>query len=109
MTDAFFSKSDGHPLHLRYALLALRERGLPVTSDSIRSLPGSAQPDIERYYEELWRSLPEEGRRLLHLLAATRFVWPPAGLVECLAPTGQDEARVHDALRQVRHLLVDEQ
>lgn len=107
LTDAFWAKSGGHPLHLRYALAALRERYLPTTPESVWALPGSTHEDIERYYNELWYSIPEAGRGILHLLAATRFPWPQYGLLGCLGEDSHDP-QINMALRQVRHLLVDD-
>ncbi len=105
LAQAFLAKSDGVPLHLRYTLIALQERGLPRTPEAVTSLPGVTHQDIERYYDELWRDLSEPAREILHLLAATRFPWPPRGLVDCLEAAGRQRPRVVEARRQVGHLL----
>jgi hypothetical protein len=106
LAEAMHRRSRGHPLHLRYTLKAIQERGLPVTESSIEGLPGCPHEDITAYYRELWRGLPEEGRELLHLLAACRFPWPPEGLLDCQDPQAQRRGQVHAALKQIGHLLV---
>lgn len=109
LTDAFFSKSQGHPLHLRYTLSGLLERGLLVTPQNVNSLPGCPHHDIESYYQELWRALPEGGREILHLLASCRFVWPRPGIIDCLDPQAHRTAMVNTALRSVAHLTMHDQ
>lgn len=105
LAQAFLAKSDGVPLHLRYTLIAVQERGLPRTPEAVTSLPGVTHQDIERYYDELWRDLSEPAREILHLLATTRFPWPPHGLVDCLEAAGRERPRAVEARRQVGHLL----
>jgi len=106
LARALSEKSGGHPLHLRYTLLALQSRGLRITPEAIEGLPGAPDGDIQRYYGELWRVIPEEGRGIIYLIAATRFPWPRRCLSDCLSGIGHDPARVREALRQVGHLLV---
>lgn len=105
LANVLHEKSQGHPLHLRYTLKALKEQELQVTQDNIRRLPGCPHEDITQYYEELWRSLSEEGREILHLLAACRFPWPLTGISGCLDSGGIRLPQINDALRNVKHLL----
>jgi hypothetical protein len=106
--DAFYKKSAGHPLHMRYTLAALLERGLPHTPEAVATLPGVAHQEIEQYYNELWRELPDTAREILHLLAATRFPWPSSGLVDCLESGGQSRSGIVGARRLVGHLLTSD-
>lgn len=108
LAEAFFAKSGGHPLHLRYTLIALQERGLARTPEAVASLPGVAHQDIERYYDELWRDLSDPAREILHMLAATSFPWPSSGLVDCLEGAGRPRPGVIEARRQVGHLLTND-
>lgn len=105
IVHAFFERSGGHPLHLRYTLRALLARRMPITQENVRALPACADEDITKYYSTLWRELPEESRSILHLLAACTFPWPSDGVLSCLDP---DEARLDELVRaraQVAHLL----
>ncbi len=106
LADAFYQKSKGHPLYLRYALKALQEQKIPVTRTNVEALPGCPHEDISEYYLELWRALPEEGRAILHLLAACPFAWPRRGILDCLDSSGLNRSQVNSALRQIEHMLV---
>lgn len=106
LADAFFKKSQGHPLHLVYTLKALQERGLAPAEDNVEQLPGIPHQDIAKYYEELWRGLPEESREILHMFAACPFPWPETGIIDCVDPGGRKTAAVNSALRQVAHLMI---
>ncbi|MFC2009717.1 hypothetical protein ACFLT3_02180 [Chloroflexota bacterium] len=105
LTTAFYVKTKGHPLHLRFILQSLIDRGQGVSAEAISNLPGEPSDDIMAYYSALWNSLPEDGRQILHLLAGTNFPWPLSGVVEALDPGGANIARVNSAIRQVCHLL----
>ena len=82
ITNALYNKTAGHPLHLKYTLKAIQERNDLLTTENINRLPSCPHSDITAYYSELWDSLPEESRMLLHLLAACPFTWPKSGLFE---------------------------
>jgi hypothetical protein len=88
LTTAFYEKSEGHPLHLKYTLKALLEQDLLVTEQNIRNLPGCSHHDILSYYNELWIRLPEESREILHLFAVTDFPWQQSGIIDCLDSQG---------------------
>ncbi|MGI9068364.1 MAG: ATP-binding protein [Pyrinomonadaceae bacterium] len=102
---AFYRRSSGHPLHLRYTLRALHEQGLPVDDFNIQRLPACSHTDITTYYGELWRSVSEESREILHLMAACGFTWPRQGLFDCLDPEGNGRPKVRQSLQQVQHML----
>ena len=108
LANAFFDKSQGHPLHLRYTLKALQEQNRAVTPRNIASLPDCPHQEITEYYEELWHRLPEKGVAILHLFAACRFPWPQNGIVECLEQETQTLDQIYNALRQVKHLLLQD-
>jgi hypothetical protein len=107
LARAFYSVSDGHPLHLRYSLAHLQEQGLPISMDTIGQLPGCPHQDIESYYRELWNSLTESGKMILHLLTACRFTWPEQGVIQTLTQLGRVSEDVVAAFKNVRHLTVD--
>lgn len=109
LSDALYRKSKGHPLLLRYMVRTLQEQAISITVSNIEQLPGCPHEDINSYYEELWRTLPEESRQLLHLLAACPFSWPRQGLFDCLRATGMTLIDVRCALNQVEHLLLQDE
>src|SRR5262249_34720230 len=102
----FHSKANGHPLYLRYALLSLKDQGLPITQGNIARLPACPHQQIEEYYLELWRALPEESKQILYLMSACPFPWPKSGIIECLDPSGDNVPLIITSLRTVEHLLV---
>lgn len=106
LSSAFFNKSQGHPLHLRYTLKSLQEQDMPPTDGNIDHLPGCTHQDIIAYYEELWYRVPEESREILHLFAACDFPWPKEGIIDCLGPHARNHAIISEALRQVSNLMV---
>ena len=106
---ALYEKSRGHPLHLRYTLKSLQERDQLVTVENIERLPGCTHDDIRDYYHDLWRVLPEESRGILHLFAANHFPWTKRGIFECLNPDGTRYPALNNSLRQVEHLLTDDE
>ena len=108
LAGAFYGKTDGHPLHLRFTLRALRERGLRISETNIASLPPCPHHDINEYYRLLWQALSERGKQVLYLLSATDFRWPTTGILDCLAPSNSDRSDVKSALSEVAHLLHDD-
>lgn len=108
LADKFYEKSKGHPLHLRYSLKALQERAVPVTEWNVEELPACPHENITEYYNQLELRLTDEGRQILHLMATSRFQWPRQGLFNCLASSPLDQPRIMRALRDVEHLLVND-
>jgi hypothetical protein len=86
LSRAFFDVSSGHPLHLIYTFEALVRRGRPITPDLVSHSPPCPQGDIRKYYAGLWARLTPAGKRVLHLIAASDFRWPPEGIRKCAGP-----------------------
>ena len=108
LAQAFYDRSQGHPLYLRYSLKALQDQGQAVSEYTVERLPVSPHENITEYYQTLDSGLSEEGRQILHLLGACQFSWPREGILDCLASQPADLSRVITALRQVEHLLVED-
>lgn len=87
--SALFEISQGHPLHLIYALEGLVRTGKEITSDDIEALPACPDGDIRSYYKALWVTLPVEARNILHALAGAEFFWPDLGIRECFGDFSQ--------------------
>lgn len=81
---ALFRVSQGHPLHLIYALEGLVRTGKEISTDDIDALPPCPDGDIRSYYKALWVKLPVTARNILHALAGSDFFWPDLGIRECL-------------------------
>jgi hypothetical protein len=87
--SGLFEVSQGHPLHLIYALEGLVRTGKEITSDDIEALPPCPDGDIRSYYKALWVKLPVEARNILHALAGSEFFWPDLGIRECFGDFSQ--------------------
>ncbi len=105
LSSAFLTKSEGHPLWLKYAMNSFQESGSPVTEENVRCLPGCPNHQITSYYDQLWAAIPEESRLILHLFGATGFPWMGDWITQCLDPTNTNMVQMNSGLRQVRHLL----
>ncbi|WP_110787752.1 NACHT domain-containing protein [Rhodopseudomonas palustris] len=81
---ALFRVSQGHPLHLIYALEGLVRTGKEISTDDIDALPPCPDGDIRSYYRALWVKLPVTARNILHALAGSDFFWPDLGIRQCL-------------------------
>jgi AAA ATPase-like protein len=55
---AFWTKSEGHPLYLRYMAHQLKEQDSLVAARDIEALPEIPHSDINLYYSRLWEALP---------------------------------------------------
>ena len=87
LAAAVFRRGGGHPLHLRYMIRTVQERGLLLPEDAGAGMPDCHHDGIAGYYAALWQALPDPSRQLLHLLAATRFPWPREGCTAAGGPT----------------------
>jgi len=84
ISASLFQVSQGHPLHLIYALESLVRTGKTIDSDDIASLPACPDGDIRTYYKALWVRLSVTARNVLHALAGSDFFWPSIGIREAL-------------------------
>lgn len=105
LTDAFFEKSKGHPLHLKYTLKTIKEQDILVTKENIEELPGINHHEIEEYYYGLWHVLNGKEREILYLLASCPFSWPLDGIVDCFKFRGMNTPEIIASLKRVKHLL----
>lgn len=107
LVEAIKERGGGQPLYLRYALQALVEAGRALSAEEFRKLPQCPQGNITRYYDQLWRSLGDEGRRILYLMASCPFPWPNKGILQALDPSGGASPAIQAGLRQILHLVED--
>lgn len=99
LAESFQRISDGHPLHLTYSFEAVVREQRLLTPDIVEQLPDCPGGDIKRYYRSLWQNLSYQAKDALHLVAATKFIWPPFGLDDCL------RVRPGELNREISHLF----
>lgn len=106
LVDAFYSLTEGHPLHARYTIEVLRGRvkGRPINEWDLRDIPPFGG-EISNYYASLWRALSIEGREICTLLASAGFALSEDQIIECLAPHVGVTAAVLRGLGQANHLF----
>ena len=91
---AFFSISQGHPLHLIYAYGGLIRAGRPTSADEIKLLPPCPDGDIRAYYKGLWVHLSADAKNVLHMLAGSDYFWPSLGIRQVVG----DFSEIHHLL-----------
>lgn len=106
LSDVFYRKSQGHPLHLSYMLKALQDRCLPVTEENVEKMPSILHEDINEYYNNLWRGLPEPGKTILYLFTSCNFSWNEERIIDCLQPNGYGQIQIAEGFKQIAHLIV---
>lgn len=95
------ARTNGHPLHVIYAIAELEHAGHKLSSWNIEQLKGDLTHDARFYYASLWEQLPPSQKDVLRLICAFPFFWPKASFYEIAASTKMAEPDVS----KVEHLL----
>lgn len=103
--EAFWRKTHGHPLSMRYMLRALLNGPLPITVSLVDNQPDCPKGRIREYYDSLLMSLDEVAREILHLLCLSEFPIPRTHICRIMNPDGDKTAEVMAAHDRVGHLL----
>lgn len=98
---ALRNKTNGHPLHVIYAMAELEHAGRDVDSWNIERLQGDMTKEAKFYYASLWEELPPSLKDTLRLVCAFPFFWPKAAFLEISAKQGAAPPDV----AKVEHLL----
>lgn len=101
LAKAFGTVSGGHPLVLTYIFERLANDLRELTSSRILDVDTAPSPDVEAYYQGMWRRLSVAAKDALHLLASASFIWPEQGLETCLNLQGSV------VMPELGHLLVE--
>jgi hypothetical protein len=70
------ARTNGHPLHIIYAISALVLAGGKVTRWDVEQLTGDLSQDAKYYYGSLWQRLSPSLKDALRLVCAFPFFWP---------------------------------
>lgn len=95
------TRTNGHPLHVIYAIAELEHAGHKLSSWDIEQLKGDLSQDARFYYASLWAQLPPSQKDTLRLICAFPFFWPKASFPEIAAAIKTAEPDVS----KVEHLL----
>lgn len=94
-------KTNGHPLHVIYAMAELEHSGRDLSRWDVDRLQGDMSQDVKFYYASLWEALPPSLKNTLRLVCAFPFFWPKTAFVEIAAIVGTAQPDVS----KVEHLL----
>ncbi len=102
-TRRFLESTQGHPLHARYMIEALKQicKGGFATASDINRVPayGSGLSD---FYARLWETLTYEAKEVASLLALAAFAVTPPQVVEILAVGGVAPSDLLEAINALR-------
>ncbi|MFS2033418.1 hypothetical protein ACEN8I_05255 [Polaromonas sp. CT11-55] len=101
LAKAFASVSGGHPLVLTYIFERLASDYRELTVSRVQDADPAPSPNVEVYYQGMWRRLSSAAKDALHLLASSSFIWPEHGLESCLNLEGSL------VMPELGHLLVE--
>lgn len=103
--EVLFEMTAGNPLHLRYTLQQLGNTlpGHAVTLLDCRDLV-PYDGDIARYYDSLWRQLPENGKTIAIVIAGIGFSLSREQLFDLMATGAASD--ISEGYRSVAHLLL---
>lgn len=101
LAKAFVVVSGGHPLVLTYIFERLIGDHRELTAARVRAADPAPSPDVQAYYQGMWRRLSTAAKDALHLLASASFIWPEHGLESCLNVQGSI------VTPELGHLLVE--
>lgn len=99
--SALRTRTDGHPLHVIYAIAELEHAGHKLSNWNIEQLKGDLNQGVRLYYASLWEQLPPSQKDTLRLICAFPFFWPKASFSEIAAAIKTAEPDVS----KVEHLL----
>lgn len=101
LAKAFVAVSGGHPLVLTYIFERLASDRRELTVSCVQDADPAPSPNVEVYYQGMWRRLSRAAKDALHLLASSSFIWPEHGLESCLDLQGSL------VMPELGHLLVE--
>jgi hypothetical protein len=95
------ARTNGHPLHVIYAIEELIRSGRPLSKWSVEQLLGDMSKDVKTYYASLWNLLPASQKDVLRLVCEFPFFWPTSGFTQIARIAGAPLPEVS----AVMHLL----
>lgn len=98
---ALRTKTNGHPLHVIYAVAELEHAGRSLSKWDVERLKGDLSKNATFYYGSLWEGLPPSLKDTLRLVCAFSFFWPRNAFAEIATKVGGAEPDVS----KVEHLL----
>ncbi|CAM2191463.1 protein of unknown function [Paraburkholderia kururiensis] len=95
-------RTNGHPLHVIYAIEELAQSGRALSKWSVEQLAGDLSHDAKRYYGSLWQLLSASQKDALRLICEFPFFWPKPAFVDIASLAGHPPPDV-DAVEHLLH------
>ncbi len=99
--SALRAKTNGHPLHIIYAIAELEHSCRKLSAWDIEQLKGDLSRDAQFYYASLWEGLLPSLKDTLRLVCAFSFFWPKSAFTEIAIAIKAKEPDV----AKIEHLL----
>lgn len=78
-------RTNGHPLHVIYAIEELVQSGRTLSKWSVEQLAGDLSHDVKTYYGSLWHLLSASQKDVLRLICEFPFFWPRSAFADIAA------------------------
>lgn len=106
LIDKIYAISSGNPLHLRYCIEQLKNQlGINVVTEYSCNDLIPYDNDIERYYDSLWRQIPEKAKTVLLALSIVNFHFTEQQLIECVSSFLPNPSDVTRSFKAIEHLV----
>ncbi|MDV2442548.1 hypothetical protein CMV00_01875 [Elizabethkingia anophelis] len=94
----------GNPLHLRYVLTELKNRGNGISEHALENIPFYNE-EIEDYYRGLWQQLPSLAKTISFALTILDFRMQNEQVISLASKLCQFPYEITDSFGQIRHLF----
>ncbi|WP_312288109.1 ATP-binding protein [Chryseobacterium gleum] len=96
--------TDGNPLHLRYIVTEIKNRKMHLSTYDLDNIP-PYNGEIEKYYEALWRILPQMSKTISFALTTLDFKLQEEQLFSLISNLGEKPHKIVESFTQIRHLF----
>lgn len=104
LINKIFRITGGNPLHLRYVLEEIINSGEHISSYHLDRIP-PYKGDIQNYYEDIWRQLPDLAKTFCFAISALDFKLHKEQLIQLGGYFTPFPADVSKSFKEIKHLI----